>query len=137
MRLGVVVGAAVMLWTTYAVAQPAGAKGKRDYVVKFKKIADDCPASTVKFGIAQVTIAKFPRRRGRMAMGTWRLNGKLNRARFSMTAKRPGAVITASGAVRKGALSMLVIAEHYRGKTPVCTQTWNAKGKRGKLRRAP
>jgi len=134
------IGAMLMLMSTSALAQPAApaAKSSRNFVAKFKKIADDCKNPTVKFGVTQVTISALRKKRGRMSLGPGLLlKGSLAGARFSMTTRRGNAVITASGSVRKGVVSMLVIAEHYRGKTPVCTQTWNAKGKRGKLRRAP
>lgn len=130
------VGMTLAMWANDARAQRAPMRGATSFVVKFKKIADDCPKPQLRLTKAAVTVSVLRPKRGRMAIAPGpTLTGKLGPAGdFNMTTRRRGSVITASGRMHRGRISMLVIAEYYRGRNPVCTQTWNAKGKVGKLR---
>jgi|GEM_PF-5845071 len=123
-----------LLWATAAAAQPTTARGARNYVVRFKTIADDCKGARTKLSVAQVTFIKGKRTASVWINGT-RLNGKANARHFSMVKRRPGRAERISGSFRGNKIRMLMIMEYYRGKRPLCTRTWNGKGARGVLKR--
>lgn len=124
-----------LLWATSAAAQPTGAPGASNYVVTFKKIADDCKHVRTKLGTAQVTFRKRPKRGASVWVDKLRLDGKVNARRFSMVKRTPGRAARVSGSFRGRKIRMLMIVEYYRGKRPLCTQTWNGKGARGVIKR--
>lgn len=108
-----------------------------DYEVTFDEIANNCRETGMRLRKGTFTLAEkkddalevsFPM--------TPVMYGKLTRnGKFRAEAKKGGTAIqgvdgkfSVAGRVDDGVIQLVFIAEYFRGKTPLCTQSWNAEG---------
>ena len=139
-RLSCVLGvtATLLLWDASAVrAQNATSA---TYDVTFEEVTNNCPAGGMSLNSNQVRItAKGGKKISVDISGAPTMNGARGRGgKFKAEARGPAAIEGASGkfsvAGRANAteIQILFIVEFYRGKKPLCTQSWSAAGTRNK-----
>jgi hypothetical protein len=137
-RLSCVVGvaAALLLWgVSAAQAQQAGSV---TYEVTFEEVTDNCPQGGMSLNGDTVRIAaKGGKKIAVSISGVPTMNGTRGRGgKFKAEARGPAAIEGASGKFSVGGraneseIQILFIVEYYRGKKPLCTQSWSAAGKR-------
>jgi hypothetical protein len=106
------------------------------YEVKFEEVQSSCSTTGMNLQRAtvelsqkgrnlQVTIPAMPVMSGRVSRG----------GRFKAEAKKGGTAIrgvdgrfTISGRVNRGVIQLVLIAEYFQGRKPLCTQSWNGSG---------
>lgn len=109
------------------------------YNVKFEKVSNNCSQTGMNLEKAAV---EFIRRKGRtlkvaIPMVPIMKGSVSNGGKFRAAAKKGKTGIkgldgkfSSSGRVTDGLLQMILIAEYFRGNQPLCTQSWNATGRR-------
>jgi hypothetical protein len=137
-RVAVAVAVAVVaVAATAAVAQ----KRTTSYQVRFESVANNCRGTGIALSRAgvdliagpgtqlAVTIPMIPMMRGSTSKG----------GKFSARARRGKTGIAGlegkfsiAGSVDAADISFVFVAEYYRGKEPLCTQSWKGSGKRTK-----
>ena len=118
----------------------AAAQGNGSYSVKYEQVADDCEGDGLTLGAGAavavsgandklvVTIAGVTPMRGRRAAD----------GQFKALSQGPGAKpdlrgkYSVSGKTVRDSIEMVFIAQFYRGKRPLCTQSWTVSGARKK-----
>ena len=113
------------------------------YAVRFEEVSNNCGPAGIGMNLGsakvavseshgghaiQVTIPSVP-----IMSGTASKGGKFRAvARRGKTAIQgvDGRFSLAGRVDGKGSMKVLFIAEYYRGKKPICTQSWNARGPR-------
>lgn len=139
LRAGMCAAALALL----SLAAPAGAqsKGTTTYAVTYMQVADDCEGKGMSMSKGEVSVITSGQGKVRLELaGVPPLEGnqaeKRGMSRFKAQAAAPtkktgiSGRYSASGRVGKGKLQMVFIAEFYRGKKPLCTQSWSAQGTR-------
>jgi len=128
---GAVLAAALALLSRSAHADEAST-----YRVAYMQVANDCNKDgltlskgdvVVKGGTGNTLTVAIP---GVPVMkGTRTTSGKF-KAESRGASDRPGVQgkFSSSGRASKGSLQMVFIVEFYRGKRPLCTQSWSATG---------
>jgi len=118
-------------------AQQVTTQGK--YKVKFSEVSNNCKRASINLENAAVSIDRVRGRAIRVTIpmvpimrGAVRRGGK-----FRAKAKKGKTAIagldgrfSAGGRIDKKSIQFVFIAEYFRGKEPLCTQSWNASGTR-------
>jgi hypothetical protein len=108
-----------------------------DYEVKFEQVANNCTDIGMNLSRGTITVTERANRRVDLQIplvpgltGTTSGGGK-----FKAQAPRGRTGIqgvdgqfSAAGRVDDGLIQMVFIAEYYKGKKPLCTQSWNVSG---------
>ena len=107
------------------------------YQVKFEEVQNSCNGTGMSLHKAEIEIFRGKRKRIDVTVpmvpimkGVASKGGK-----FKAKAKRGATAIkgvdgkfSVSGRVNDGVIQMVFIAEYFKGKQPLCTQSWNASG---------
>jgi hypothetical protein len=108
-----------------------------DYVTKFEEVSNNCKNTGINLSKATVKLERVKGRSIALTVpmvpflrGAVRKGGK-----FRAKAKKGKTAIagvdgrfSAGGRVGDGKIQFVFIAEYFRGKEPLCTQSWNATG---------
>lgn len=124
--------AAVLFLSLAAVAgaQRAGVDGR--YQVTFEEVVDTCSGAGRTLTKATVQVTSGDKSLRVSVPGLPALTGKVKRrGKFKVDAREAGTKLSATGRAEGGELQFVLIVEHYEGKKPICTQSWNASGPRG------
>lgn len=143
-QLGVVGAAlAVLLSSPFASADEAHRMQVADavgtFATTFEQVSNNCTNTGMTLTKADIKITQVKGRSIRMTIpmapdlrGAVRKGGK-----FRAKAKKGRTAIagvdgrfSAGGRVEGGSIQFVFIAEYFRGKEPLCTQSWNAQGKK-------
>lgn len=128
---------AVLAATLALFSRSARADGTSTYQVTYLQVANDCNKDGLTLSKGEVvlkggsgdtftvTVPGVP-----VMKGTRTTSGKF-KAESRGATDRPGVQgkFSSSGRASKGSLQMVFIVEFYRGKRPLCTQSWSATGK--------
>ena len=123
--------AAVLLLglTAVAGAQRGGPDGR--YQVTFEEVVDTCNGAGRTLTKETVTVKGSGKRLSLTVPGLPAMTGELKRGtKFKVEAKQRDSKLSATGRAEGGELQFVLIVEHYEGGKPVCTQSWNAQGRR-------
>lgn len=116
----------------------AGPEIAGTYEVKYEEVANNCNQTglaftrgevklTVKKGTLTIDIARMPIMSGKVSKGPrLRAQSKLGKTSIQGLDGK----FTAAGRVKDGVIQLVVVAEYYLGRRPLCTQSWNASGVR-------
>ena len=118
----------------------AAQDGTATYAVTYLQVADDCEGKGMSFDKGDVVLASGKGKVTVTVPGVPPLEGTQTQKRANSRFKAQAAAPTskpgisgrysASGRVGKGKIQMVFIAEFYKGKKPLCTQSWSAQGNR-------
>lgn len=132
---GVVLALALGGAATSAWAQKRTAR----YQVRFKSVANNCKGTGVALSRGKVELTSGPKRqllvsipmiplmRGRTVKGG-KFNARAKRGKTGISGL--DGKFSIAGTVKGHEISFVFIAEYYRGKAPLCTQSWKGTGKR-------
>jgi hypothetical protein len=116
-----------------ALAQP---RGGSSYDVTYQSVADDCSGQGMSMSKGLVTLSQTGDRVTVNLAGAGSLTGSKN-ANGRFKAQGAGAPagelearLSVSGRAGADEIQLIFIAEFYRGKKPVCTQSWSGQGRR-------
>jgi hypothetical protein len=107
------------------------------YEVRFEEIASNCTETGMQLRKGEFTLAQDRGRKLEVSFPmTPVMYGKVNKdGKFRAEAKKGGTAIagvdgrfSVAGRVNDRVIQLVFIAEYYRGKSPLCTQSWNASG---------
>jgi hypothetical protein len=133
--LALLASAILLGFASSADAQPTSGT----YQVKYEAVADDCDGEglTLSAGAARVqsdsgkltlSLDGVAPMKGRQAAdGQFKAQAQGAGAKPDLRGK-----YSASGKTVRDSLEMVFIAQFYRGKRPLCTQSWTVSGTRGK-----
>ncbi len=117
-----------------ALAQPRAAE-RTTFEVTYQSVADDCAGQGMTLDRGQVTLRQNGEQVDIDVSGVGTLRGTRG-AQGRFKAQGSGALrgdlesrLSVSGRA-DGQIQMIFIAEFYRGKKPVCTQSWSGQGRR-------
>jgi len=117
-----------------ALAQPRASE-RSTYEVSYQSVADDCAGQGMTLARGQVTLRQTGEQIELEVAGAGTLSGTRG-AQGRFKAQGKGALrgdlesrLSVSGRA-DGQIQMIFIAEFYRGKKPVCTQSWSGQGRR-------
>jgi hypothetical protein len=108
------------------------------YEVKFDEVANNCQGTGMNLRAATIeltekrknltlTIPLVPVMSGTI-MGDGKFQAAARRGRTAI--EGIDGKFSAAGRVDKGLIQLVFIAEYFRGKAPLCTQSWNVSGLR-------
>jgi len=128
----------IVLASVVAVAGTALAAGggSASYEVRYQQVADDCNGQGMTLEQGEVSVRQGAADDIEVALagvgtlkGTRSANGRFKAQGVGSPRGDLTAHLSASG--RAGdAIQMIFIAEFYRGKKPLCTQSWSGQGRR-------
>lgn len=117
-----------------AFAQPRASQ-RSSYDVSYQSVADDCAGQGMALERGQVTLRQTGEQVEIDVAGAGTLRGTRG-AQGRFKAQGTGALrgdlesrLSVSGRA-DGQIQLIFIAEFYRGKKPVCTQSWSGQGRR-------
>ncbi len=109
------------------------------YSVRFTEVANSCEPRKISLAKSTIEIIPAGKRSIRVNIPTIpELKGRRGkRGKFSARVKRGKTIIkgidgkfsVAGTQASNGKIELVLIAEYYKGKTPLCTTSWNASGK--------
>ncbi len=129
--------AAVLAAALALLSRSARADEASTYQVTYLQVANDCTKDGLSLSRGAVEVKSGAKDSLTVAVpgvpvmkGTRTASGKF-KAESRGATDRPGVQgkFSSSGRVSKGSLQMVFIVEFYRGKRPLCTQSWSATGK--------
>ncbi len=114
-------------------------KTAQRYFVRFTEVANSCEPRKISLAKSTIEIVSAGKRSIRVTIPTIpELKGRRGkRGKFSARVKRGKTIIAgidgkfsvAGTQASNGTIEFALIAEYYKGKTPLCTTSWNASGK--------
>ncbi|HLU64924.1 MAG TPA: hypothetical protein VKZ63_01530 [Kofleriaceae bacterium] len=123
--------------TTASAQDKETARVAGTYKATFDQVANSCSGVGMNLSSATVEVTQSGRRVTVTIPSVPIMKGTATKAgKFRATVKRGKTAIegvdgrfSVAGRVEKGEIQFLFIAEYFRGKRPLCTQSWNATGK--------
>lgn len=129
------VGTMLLAGGSVALAQPASG----NYNVKYEQVADDCDGDGLTLAPGTITLdGDDAKLEVRIPSVTPMKGRRTADGKFKAQAQGPGAKpdlrgkYSVSGKTTRDSIEMVFIAQFYRGKRPLCTQSWTVSGARKK-----
>jgi hypothetical protein len=112
--------------------QPIGGK----YEVRFEEVQNSCSTTGMSLSRANIELTERARRVDVTIPMVPAMSGTVSKGgKFKARAKRGRTAIegvegsfSVAGRVSEGIIQLVFIAEYFKGKKPLCTQSWNASG---------
>lgn len=129
----VLAGLLLMAASSVSFAQSNGGT----FTVKYEQVADDCDGDGLELAPGVVVLQGTDAKMVVKIAGVVPMQGRrASDGKFKAQAKGPGAKpdiagkYSVSGKTTRDAMEMVFIAQFYRGKRPLCTQSWTVSGTR-------
>lgn len=124
--------------TAVLAVSPAQAQSRpATYQVTFEKVASSCRNTGMSLSKAKVELARKGKRLTVTVPMVPIMKGRAGkRSKFKAQARRGKTAIAGldgkfriAGEATRRTIEFVFVAEYYKGKTPLCTQSWKGKGK--------